>query len=55
MRRRQKGATVERWELLFDDVNKAHLNGILCDDEWHYVELPDEANARGKVCGGGGG
>ena len=41
MRRRQTGPTVERWELLFVDVKKAHLNGILGDDEWQYIELPD--------------
>ena len=49
MRRRQKGATVERWELLFVDVKKAQLNGVLGYDEWQYVELLDEANAGGKV------
>ena len=49
MRRRQKGSTIERWELLFVDVEKEHFNGIPGDDEGHYVELPDEANACGKV------
>ena len=49
MQCRQKGANIERWELLFVDVKKAHLKGILGDDECQYVELPDEANADGQV------
>ena len=54
MRRRRTGATVdsvERWELLFVDVKEVRLNGILGGDEWQYVELLDEANARWGVGG----
>eukprot|EP00974_Lingulodinium_polyedra_P040014 3839742-Lingulodinium_polyedra.AAC.1 len=37
-------------KLAFVDVKKAHLNGVVGEDEFVYVSLPDEAEAGGR-CG----
>ena len=36
--------------LMFVDVKKAHLNGVVENGEKVYIELPEEAKADGK-CG----
>ena len=38
-----------KMKLMFVDVSKAHLNGI-CEGD-HYVELPEEAEAKDGKCG----
>jgi hypothetical protein len=45
----QRGG-LEKMKLMFIDVKKAHLNGIVPEEDRVYVELPAEANAPGK-CG----
>ena len=37
------GSNDDEYVLIFVDVKKAHLNGKLEEDEWAYVELPEEA------------
>jgi len=37
-------------KVMFIDVKKAHLNGVLKEDERAYIELPGDAGQRG-VCG----
>ena len=33
---------------MFIDVRKAHLNGVVDDQEWVFVELPPEFHAYGR-------
>ena len=35
-------------KLMFIDVRKAHLNGVVDDQEWVFVELPPEFHAYGR-------
>jgi hypothetical protein len=49
-RRRLRRARLQRMKLMFIDVKKAHLNGVVEEGEDVYIELPPEANAPGK-CG----
>ena len=37
------GSSEDEYVLIFVDVKKAHLNGQLDEEEWAYVELPEEA------------
>ena len=47
---RQDGAT-QKLQLLFIDAKKAHLNGVVGEDEHVYVDLPEEAGVKKGLCG----
>ena len=41
---------VEEKALMLIDVKKAHVNGVVGEDEYAYIELPGEAGKSG-TCG----
>ena len=43
----QRGSKDEQ-KLMFIDVRKAHLNGVVDDQEWVFVELPPEFHVYGR-------
>ena len=43
----QRGSKDEQ-KLMFIDVRKAHLNGVVDDKEWVFVELPPEFHVYGR-------
>ena len=43
-----KRGTREEQKLMFIDVRKAHLNGVVDDGEWVFVELPCEFHQYGR-------
>ena len=45
----QRGSKDEQ-KLMFIDVRKAHLNGVVDDQEWVFVELPTEFHVYGRFC-----
>ena len=44
----EKRGTKDEQKLMFIDVRKAHLNGVVDDQEWVFVELPPEFHAYGR-------
>ena len=44
----EKRGTKDEQKLMFIDVRKAHLNGVVDDQEWVIVELPPEFHAYGR-------
>ena len=42
---------MQKMKLLFIDVKKAHLNGIVQDDEHVFVDLPPESDIAAGKCG----
>ena len=47
---RNRACGREGIKLMLIDVKKAHLNGVVGEDEYAYIELPGEAGKSGK-CG----
>ena len=44
----EKRGTKDEQQLMFIDVCKAHLNGVVDDQQWVFVELPPEFHANGR-------
>ena len=40
----------DKWKIMLIDVKKAHLNGVVGEDEWACIELPDGDKLQG-MCG----
>jgi hypothetical protein len=51
MKRTLRQRKWQKMKLLFIDVKKAHLNGVVPEDEMTYVELPPEAGVSKGKCG----
>ena len=47
----EKRGTKDEQKLMFIDVRKAYLNGVVEDQEWVFVELPPEFHAYGLLRG----
>ena len=46
----EKRGTKDEQKLMFIDVRKAHLNAVVDDQDWVFVELPPEFHANGRFC-----